>query len=182
MNCIKNICLVYMINIFITPVHSFANPGKKESSSPRIVNIPKDLAGLRIIKIDKDGQDEEIQCSHLLVAEKGKNILQAEWKEKSGQTFRILFYEDRFEVDCETTKKNFKWALELKTAPGIQLPFRSVGKHKITASLNDFKYAVTCKPGYIQKAVEKNDYLFRFIREGNKLVINCNNKSEESNH
>lgn len=133
---------------------------------------PNDLAGLRIMRIGSDGKSVEVLCENPVVTEKEKNVLQVDFTGDSGEKFRILFYEDRFEVACLEANKNFKWALELKTAPGIDLPFTSIEKQQVKATLNGFAYGISSKTGSIEKG---NGSVFRFIPESNKLVINCKN-------
>jgi len=132
---------------------------------------PDTLAGLRIMKM-VNGKSVEVLCSNPAVTDKDKNVLQVDFTGDSGEKFRILFYEDRFEVACLGADKNYKWALELKTAPGIDLPFTSVGKQQIKATLNGFAYGISSKVGSFEKGVGN---VFSITPSGNKLVVNCTN-------
>jgi hypothetical protein len=66
-------------------------------------------AGLRLT--DKDGNRPAVNAP--VVSELPDNVLQVTFSTASKQTFRIIFYEDRFEMVC--TKGNADWSLELET-------------------------------------------------------------------
>ncbi|MFC6195516.1 hypothetical protein ACFP1I_28140 [Dyadobacter subterraneus] len=135
------------------------------------------LAGLRIVKIGADGKAVEIPCGNPVVTEKAANVLQVVCTAPSGEKFQIVFYEDRFEVDCDTKNKNFKWALEFKSAPGIELPFKMISANLIQAtSNNNFAYSIVAKTGSFKKGASSDSYVFRIQPINNQLVINCNNK------
>lgn len=136
------------------------------------------LAGLRIMQIGSDGKAVEINCGSPIVTEKAKNVLQVECKDGAGETFRILFFADRFEVACQTSNSNFKWALELKTAPGVNLPFKSISNHTIKAEQDNFDYHVTCNQGRIEKG-DGQAFVFRLLPANNKLVVDCNTRLAE---
>ena len=135
---------------------------------------PNDFAGLRIMRINNDGKAVEVNLGNPAVTEKTNNVLLIVCKDGAGDSFTILFYADHFEVACQTANKQFRWVLELKTAAGSPLPFKSITKNKIVASLNNFAYSVACVQGSIQKAGGNDHYIFRLIPVANKLVINCN--------
>ena len=143
-------------------------------------STPKQLAGLRIMSIGENGKAEEIQCNDPVVTEKDKNVLQVQWKNKSGEIFSIVFFEDRFEIVCSNANKNFHWTLDLTTAAGVALPFQSIDKEKISAALNGFSYQVTCSQGTIQKPEAASPFIFRMVPYNNKLVVNCNTPSNKN--
>jgi hypothetical protein len=79
---------------------------------------------------DRDGNHPAVNVP--VVSELPDNVLQVEFSTASKQIFRIVFYEDRFEMVC--TKGAADWSLELKTALDAELPFRSVESNRIEAS------------------------------------------------
>nr|WP_231496825.1 hypothetical protein [Prevotella sp. 10(H)] len=133
-------------------------------------------AGLRINKIDKDGNKKEVLLIEPTVTEIAKDILQVECKDENNNVFKIVFHEDKFEVSCQPVEKDFKWTLELKTAQGKELPFRSIEKNQIRAEFSDYKYGITCTEGTVEGANAEADYIFRLIPSENKLVVDCTNK------
>lgn len=135
----------------------------------------KQLAGLRIISVNKEGKEVEISCNNITVKELKNNVLEAAWTGNAGESFRILFFEDRFEVRCNTKEKNFNWFLELTTASGIKTPFTGISTKKLTAMMDDFAYNITCKKGSFIKPTKDNEVL-RIIPAGNSIVINCANR------
>jgi hypothetical protein len=129
---------------------------------------PDKLAGLRIT----DGKGNPITMNDPIVSELPDNILQVEFSSITGQTYRIVFYEDRFEVSC--TKKSTEWALELGVAPNIRLPFQSIGNNQIKAQLNGFPYGITCSEGSIERSPKS---IFVVKPAKNKIVIKCNERN-----
>jgi hypothetical protein len=85
----------------------------------------------------------------------------------------MAFYEDHFEIVA--TKGNTEWALELKTAKGIELPFQSIEKNYITASLNGFVYGIACLEGTIER---NSDCVFRLKPSHNKIVVDCSKRND----
>ena len=128
-------------------------------------------AGLRIIKTDKESNISEPQFSDPIIKEISKDVLLVECKDEKNNIFRITFYEDRFEVSCDAKEKGKTWALELKTASGIDLPFKSFEKNKINANFRDFNYTITCKKGTVKQGESSEDYVFRLIPKGNNLEL-----------
>ncbi|KAA6331453.1 hypothetical protein EZS27_019945, partial [termite gut metagenome] len=123
-----------------------------------------ELAGLRIV--DKNGND--LEFGEPTVNRLSENVLHVEFSTTSGQTFSIIFYEDRFEVACTKGKKDMAWAFELKTASGKELPFREINENKIKAFFNGFEYTITCKKGKVGKV---QGSAFRIVPIGNKIVM-----------
>jgi hypothetical protein len=119
-------------------------------------------AGLRIIA--PDGSALDVGAPQ--VTELPGNVLQVTFAATSGQTFALVFHDDRFEV----TGSNRAWALELKVAPSAVLPFLSVEKNLIRASLDGFEYGIACKKGSF---VEAPDAVFRIRPDGRKIVLDC---------
>lgn len=136
----------------------------------------EERAGLRFMQIDKEGKSSEVSLNDLQVIETKSGVLQIECKDEHTNSFRILFYEDRFEVTYKPKSKDFTWALELKTAPGSELPFQSIEKNRIEAEFRNYKYAITCKRGSIEKGDSSEAYVFRLIPSGNKIIIDCTNR------
>ena len=132
-------------------------------------------AGLRIVKTDKAGNSSEVQFGDPVVKETGKDVLQVECTDDSGNAFKIVFYENRFEVTCKPKEKDFSWALELKTAPGIELPFNSFEANKISATFRDYNYTIACKAGTVKKGDSPEGYIFRLIPAKDKIEMNFNN-------
>jgi hypothetical protein len=122
-------------------------------------------AGLRLT--DKDGNRPAVNAP--LVSELPDNVLQVEFSTDSRQTFRIVFYEDRFEMVC--TKGAKDWALELEAKPNAKLPFLSVESNQIKASWNGFDYGVIIEKGAAEKTANS---LFRIKPDEGKIVIKKN--------
>ncbi|MDR1602922.1 MAG: hypothetical protein LBS42_10915, partial [Tannerella sp.] len=124
-------------------------------------------AGLRLT--DKDGNHPAVNTP--VVSELPDNVLQVEFSTVSEQTFKIVFYDDRFEVIC--TKGDAGWSLELETVPDAELPFRSIENNQIKASWNGFDYSVIFEKG----AVEKTDNsVFRIKPSDRKIAVNCSKR------
>ena len=137
----------------------------------------EERAGLRIIKTDKDGNTSEPQFGDPVIKEIAKGVLSVECKDDKNNIFKIIFYENRFEVSCNVKEKGMTWALELKTASGIELPFKSYEANKINANFRDFNYSITCKKGTVKQGSSSDSYIFQFIPSGNKielLTVNSN--------
>lgn len=134
-----------------------------------------DRAGLRISKTDKDGNRTEVLLNDPVVKELGRDILQIECTDEKENLFRIVFYEDHFEVSCQPKEKGLQWMLELKTAPDMKLPFRSFEADKIKAEFQGYRYTVTCTDGTVEQGSLSNDYVFRLIPSKNKLTVDCTN-------
>jgi hypothetical protein len=90
----------------------------------------------------------------------------------------MIFYEDRFEVSCPGQNPSISWLMELRTAPGIELPFRSIDDRKINATLKGFNYSVICKTGKIESPEKPAPYIFRLIPANNKLIIDCSYRKD----
>lgn len=138
-------------------------------------SVNDDRAGLYINSIDKDGNKKEVLLNEPVVTEIAKDVLQVECKDENKNVFRIVLHEDMFEVNCEAAEKEFSWVLELKTAEGKELPFRSINNNRIDAEFMNYKYSITCKEGIVDRGITAN-YVFRLIPVNNKLVIDCTNK------
>ena len=134
-----------------------------------------DRAGLRIVKLDNKGKGVEVLFNDPVVKETKKDVLQVEFEDESGNLFNIVFNEGYFEVSCKPKEKDFAWALELKTAPGVELPFRSFETNKINAEFRDYKYTVMTKEGSVKEGSTSEDYIFRLIPAKNKLEITTHN-------
>jgi hypothetical protein len=130
-------------------------------------STPDEKAGLRIT--GKDGHHPETGTP--AVSERPGNILQVAFATASGQAFEIVFHEDRFEVIC--TKGDEEWALELETAPGVELPFQSIGGNRINASLNGFAYGIVCRKGTVEKAAGS---VFRIQPADGRVVVDCSKR------
>lgn len=140
-------------------------------------STPEDKTGLRIVKIDKQGNKQEVKLAMPVVTEPSKNVLKVESSDKEGNKFSITFYEDKIDIACKTKEKGFAWALELKVPEERidRLPFQSYGKVDINAEFKGHPYRIICQKGSIQKG-GNNDFSYRLIPEKNRLVINCSNK------
>jgi hypothetical protein len=130
--------------------------------------MPDKKAGLRIV--DEQGNYPETGAP--TVSEPSANVLQVAFATSAGQVFDLVFHEDHFEVAC-ANKGNTAWFLELKTAPGVDLPFQTIASNRIYASQNGFTYQIECSQGTIEKA---DGCVFRIQPKGNKIVINCSKK------
>lgn len=132
-------------------------------------------AGLRIIQIDDAGNKKEILLNAPSVTEPAKDVLQVECTDENNNLFRIIFHEDQFEVSCKTSDKKFAWVLELKTAPGLKLPFQSIAKKQIVSEFRNFKYGITCKEGTFKSSDDTDDFIFSITPSKNKIVVDCKN-------
>lgn len=132
-------------------------------------------AGLRIMKVDKSKNRSEILFEDPVVKEISKDVLQVICKDENGNTFNIIFYEDRFEVSCEPQEKGLNWTLELTTANDVELPFLSFETKKINATFRGFDYTIMCEKGFIEGGNSSDEFVFRLIPSGNRLVVGCKN-------
>lgn len=135
-----------------------------------------DRAGLRIVRMDENGDRKEVFLNEPKVTERGKNILQVDCVDEMANEFKIVFHENQFEVSCTPSGKNFAWALELKTASAVELPFQTISKKEIRAEFRNFKYGITCKKGMFKLPKQIEDYVFQLIPSNNSLIVDCSNK------
>ena len=134
-----------------------------------------DRAGLRIVRLDKDGDKEELALDHPVVTEIGKDTLVVSAEDSKGHAFKITFYETRFEVVALSKEADFSWALELKAAAGKELPFTVKEDKAVNASFDGFNYVITCEKGHIRKPESGSDYVFRIFPSDQEIVIDCTN-------
>ena len=134
-----------------------------------------DRAGLRIVRLDKDGDKEELTLDHPVVTEIGKDTLVVSAEDSKGHAFKITFYETRFEVVALSKEEDFLWALELKAAAGKELPFTVIEDKAVNASFDGFNYVITCEKGHIRKPESGSDYVFRMFPSDQEIVIDCTN-------
>ena len=134
-----------------------------------------DRAGLRIVRLDKDGDKEELTLDHPVVTEIGKDTLVVSAEDSKGHAFKITFYETRFEVVALSKEADFSWALELKAAAGKELPFTVIEDKAVNASFDGFNYVITCEKGHIRKPESGLDYVFRMFPSDQEIVIDCTN-------
>ena len=134
-----------------------------------------DRAGLRIVRLDKDGDKEELALDHPVVTEIGKDTLVVSAEDSKGHAFKITFYETRFEVVALSKEADFSWALELKAAAGKELPFTVIEDKAVNASFDGFNYVITCEKGHIRKPESGSDYVFRIFPSDQEIVIDCTN-------
>lgn len=134
-----------------------------------------DRAGLRIVRLDKDGDKEELTLDHPVVTEIGKDTLVVSAEDSKGHAFKITFYETRFEVVALSKEADFSWTLELKAAAGKELPFTVIEDKAVNASFDGFNYVITCEKGHIRKPESGSDYVFRMFPSDQEIVIDCTN-------
>ena len=132
-----------------------------------------DRAGLRIVRLDKDGDKEELALDHPVVTEIGKDTLVVSAEDSKGHAFKITFYETRFEVAALSKEADLSWALELKVAAGKELPFTVIEDKAVNASFDGFNYVITCEKGHIRKPESGSDYVFRIFPSDQEIVIDC---------
>lgn len=140
-----------------------------------IWSTSEERAGLRIMKVDKSENRSEILFEDPVVKEISKDVLQVICKDENGNTFNIIFYEDRFEVSCEPQEKGLNWTLELTTANDVELPFLSFETKKINATFRGFDYTIMCEKGFIEGGNSSDEFVFRLIPSRNRLVVGCKN-------
>jgi hypothetical protein len=136
-------------------------------------STPDQLAGLRLMRGTTRGNWEEVQLGAPIVTEVAANELQVDCIGNLMEKYRMIFYEDRFEISCQEKDTAISWLLELRTAPGIALPFQSMDNRQINATLNGFNYSIICKQGKIETPGKSDSYIFRLIPSDNKLIIDC---------
>ncbi|MDR3194379.1 MAG: hypothetical protein LBT76_03685 [Tannerella sp.] len=130
-------------------------------------------AGLRII----DGQGQSPSTGSPTVSELPGDVLKVAFETVSEQAFEIVFHEDGFEVTC-TKGGGTGWAMELKTAPGAELPFQSVESNRVNALLKGFAYGITCREGRFISAGDGGG-VFRIQPSGNKIAVDCSERQLE---
>lgn len=131
-------------------------------------------AGLRIMQLT-DGTKTEVLLNDPIVTEPSKDVLQVICSDEKGNKFTLVFKEGQFEVSCQTSDSGFDWVLELTTAPGAELPFRSVQGNKAEAEFNNFNYSIRCKEGEFAETDPSSGSVFRLVPANNTLVIDCTN-------
>jgi hypothetical protein len=130
-------------------------------------STPENKAGLRIV----DEKGNQAETNDPVVTELPDNVLKVAFSGSQDETFTLLFYEDRFELECKPGKKG--WSLELQTAPDIELPFQTIDSHQINAALNGFAYSLACPTGTIEKS---GGCVFRIKPDRNKIVVDCSRR------
>lgn len=128
-------------------------------------------AGLRVVKIDSNGDSTPVSLSNPVVKEIAKDLLEVICYGESGVVFKILFHEDKFEVKC--TDKKYRWAMELTVAPDkIDLPFTKVSQKEIEATVDNFNYSLKLSTGNFTTS-DDGSYIFRIIPQNSKLIVRC---------
>lgn len=140
------------------------------------------LAGLRLMRETSRGLWEEITLGEPVVTELPANELQVECTGYSAEKYKLIFYEDRFEIRGPEQDTTTAWLLELRTAPGIALPFTSMNDRQINATYRGFSYSIRCSQGTVRMPGKSDSFVFRLIPSDNKLVIDCSYRSNESKH
>jgi len=133
------------------------------------------LAGLKVMKIDAQGKAREMPMGNPVVKELSNAVLQVKCTSEPGKIFTILFYEDRFEMTCETKDSNFSWELALETAPDAKLPFKTISSQTILASQNNFDYEIKCNQGSFKGSEASGKYPIQIMPSNNKLVLKFKN-------
>ncbi|MFO7615986.1 MAG: hypothetical protein R6V75_01900 [Bacteroidales bacterium] len=139
------------------------------------------LAGLRMMGEDRDGEIGEVGGGTPIVTEMERDILKVEWP-LDGElgTLTLLFFEDRVEISCKPTRKGLSWYLEMTVAENIDLPFAKITQDKISARYRGFDYEVNCTRGSIDSGngqVDRGvDYVFRLLPVRNIIVLNLAQK------
>ena len=132
-------------------------------------------AGLRINSIDRSGAVKEVSLGEPTLTEPDAGVLVVECPDEAGNIFRLTFREERIEVSCRPVDSNFQWMLELKIAPGAEVPFRSVEKNRIEAEFSGYGYGIEITKGSARDTEAGANYVFRLIPSGNKLIVDCTN-------
>jgi hypothetical protein len=136
-------------------------------------STPDTLAGLRLMRETATGSIEEVSLDNPVVTEIAASVLQVECNGNSGEKYRMIFYEDRFEVSCSGSEDAISWLLELTTAPGKELPFQSIGSRQVKATIKGLDYSLICSTGKIVKPENPDSFVFRLVPADNKLVMDC---------
>lgn len=129
------------------------------------------LAGLRIMRREASGGATEIACSNIEVKQLPGNVLEASMS-AGDQIFRILFFEDRFEVSSSSKSQAAKWFLELTTAAGKSLPFTAIGNKTVKARFDDLEYSIRCSTGSVEKGKDGRS-VFTLLPASGKIVVQC---------
>lgn len=133
-------------------------------------------AGLRVMRTNKENSKTEIRFNDPVVKELKEGVLQVECKDTNKNSFKITFYEDRFEVSCQPQEKDLTWLLELTTDEQAELPFKSIEGNQIKAEFGNFSYSITCKEGTVRRGNQHAGYVFQLIPSDDKLVVDCTNQ------
>lgn len=134
-----------------------------------------DRAGLRIVRLDKEGGKEKLSLDKPVVSEVGQDALVVSAEDSKGHPFKITFEESRFEVVSLSKDADFSWALELKVATGKELPFTAIEERAVNASFDGFDYVIACEKGHINQPASGADYVFRIFPSNNEIRIDCTN-------
>ncbi|HLK31413.1 MAG TPA: hypothetical protein VKT28_22735 [Puia sp.] len=140
-------------------------------------STPTERAGLKLVQILSNGEQKEIISKDFSIQEIAGNQLLITWQLPGGEKFSTHFFEDRFEVECMNSDKNFNWALELNTAHDVVLPFTSVNSNQIEAKKDGFKYKINCEQCSFIKPKNNSNYRIRILPVEQKIVISCNTRS-----
>lgn len=137
-------------------------------------STPQEKTGLRVVKIDKDGNKEVVVLESPVVTEPSETVLKVESNDRNGNNFVFTFHEDKIEVSCKACEKDFNWVLELKVPQDRidRLPFKHFTRTSVGSTFRGFDYTLSCKKGRIMKG-NNNDYVFRLLPSGSRLVIDC---------
>ncbi|MEA4917773.1 hypothetical protein [Proteiniphilum sp.] len=134
------------------------------------------LAGMKLYYVIGDGEWVEAKSSHSPLITKGEDWLSVAWTlENDIATLTMLFSEDKTEISCEANSKDFKWELNLTTAPNIDLPFTNLSEKEIDARLKNFDYQVKLDQGLLKDTRDSSSgSVFTLTPTGHKITIAYN--------
>ena len=132
----------------------------------------QELSGLKFVRMDKNGNKEEIALQNPVVTELTASVLEVKCTDKNGHIFTITLYEDRIDIKCK--ENDLKWILELKVPKSRldALPFQTYNESSIQAVFRGHSYTIECKTGKINRG-NSDDFIFQLIPVKGKLSINC---------
>ncbi|MGO3195362.1 MAG: hypothetical protein ACTIKE_15195 [Sphingobacterium sp.] len=129
-------------------------------------------AGLRLMKINKNGKREELILQNPIVTEQAKDRMLITGVDQFKNVFKIEFKENEIDVSCQSTNKTFKWLLELNmpTERLDEHPFQLDNSPELIADFRKYTYQIPLKKGRINKG-DGTDFVFQFIPSGNTVII-----------
>lgn len=132
-----------------------------------------DRAGLMIVKVNDDGNTEELRLDNPMVKERGKSVLEVSGTDQYGHTFGIVLRDDRIEVSSPDAGNDDAWALQLHSAPDAPLPFTTIGDKSVEAVFRGYSYSVGCPKGCFKEVDDNGNRTIRICPDKGKIVIDC---------
>lgn len=114
-------------------------------------------------KVKVNGEEQLLKGGTPIVDDKEKGKLKIDWPlENVDATLHIEFTEDKFFITM-LSKKNLQWFIDVKTAPGIELPFGKFYKKSFDAKFQNHPYQFKLLKGSFQKT--NSESVFQMLPE-----------------